>query len=239
MIFGGAADRIKRTRLDFLQSPPHNLNLSQNGHVPLNKSDWIPPRNSENAVIPPVSSRSSGAYDNERQDQFSLTGNAMSESSSMRDRLFRPWITTPSFGGLKQEVGELVETFLGEAAPHLRGAVPRIDVIELPEVLEITADVPGWQNHEITVELTGDLLVISGKRAVESSSQPDQRRVHREERRFSNFTRSIPLPCPVDDSKVDATLKDGVLTIHLAKRADIPRRQVPIRGPETQVVTPS
>ncbi|HWL07119.1 MAG TPA: Hsp20/alpha crystallin family protein [Planctomicrobium sp.] len=179
----------------------------------------------------------------------------METASSKRDRSFRNWLPATSLNEIRQEVGEMVDSFLGETVPQWRGgSFPRIDLVELPDSLELLADLPGWKVDEISVDLTDNHLILGGTRTVvesdceascstgspeaplgspeviDSSSQPDSRRYHRVERRFSNFTRSILLPCPVDESKVDATLTDGVLTVRLPKRGDARRRHVPVRG---------
>jgi len=161
----------------------------------------------------------------------------MDPESGSRDRASRSWLQTPSLSELRQEVSGLVDSFLSDTVPQWRGGqYPRIDLIELPGSLEIQADLPGYKSTEVTVELIENHLVLSSHRVTGAAPDPDERRYHRVERRQANFTRSILLPCPIDDSRVEASLHDGVLTVRLPKREDSRRHHVPIRAAESATV---
>ncbi len=158
----------------------------------------------------------------------------MEPANSTRERSLRSWLPPSSLTELRQEVSELIDSFFGGAAPQFRGGViPRVDVVENANSLDISCDVPGWKANEISVEVSDRNLLLSGTRSEDCSSQSDDCRIHRIERKFSNFTRSIPLPCAVDESKVDAELHEGVLSIRLPKKDDPHRRLVPVRATES------
>ncbi|TKB06360.1 Hsp20/alpha crystallin family protein [Desulforhopalus sp. IMCC35007] len=92
---------------------------------------------------------------------------------------------------------------------------PRIDVSETDNSLEIVADLPGMEKKDIRVSLEDNLLTIKGERKEEKESK--DKRYHTIERRSGSFYRAIRLPLEVEKDKIDATFKDGVLTLNLPK----------------------
>jgi HSP20 family protein len=102
-----------------------------------------------------------------------------------------------------------------EAAPSGTPATafaPPLDIVRLPDAIEITVELPGLSREEVDVELEGDLLTISGERQA-----PDAKGFFRRERPCGAFRRSLSLP-GVTEPDLSATLKDGVLTVRV-KRA--------------------
>jgi HSP20 family protein len=79
------------------------------------------------------------------------------------------------------------------------------------------ADVPGIKEKDIEVTLSDSYLTIKGKR--ESEHEEKGKNYHRMERSYGEFQRRVALPCEVDPAKVDAKLKDGVLSVTLQKSA--------------------
>jgi HSP20 family protein len=159
----------------------------------------------------------------------------MNQSShSSRDRFFRNWIPTSSFNAFRQEMTDMMDSFLNETVPHIRGDhFPRVDVAETADAVEVIADLPGFQASEITVELTEHEIVLAGQHVSSQAENTVQKQFHRVERRLTEFHRSIPLPCPVDESQVQANVQDGVLTVLLPKRADAKRHIVPVQPMKT------
>jgi HSP20 family protein len=95
--------------------------------------------------------------------------------------------------------------------------VPRLDITETEKNVEVKAELPGLERKDIDITLDRDLLVIKGEKKVEKEEK--DRYYHRVERRYGSFCRSVRLPAKVADKKIDATFKDGVLTITLPKVA--------------------
>ncbi|MCJ9428815.1 Hsp20/alpha crystallin family protein [Kordiimonas marina] len=93
----------------------------------------------------------------------------------------------------------------------------KMDVSENDKAFDITVDVPGLDEKDIDVSLSGNLLLISGKR--ESSSEEKKDNFHRIERSFGSFQRRVELPAEVDTDKIEASVKKGVLALHLPKSA--------------------
>lgn len=154
----------------------------------------------------------------------------MSPSSNFRDHPLRSWLPNTSLSALRQEMTDLVENFFGDSMSQMRGeAVPRVDVSETPDAVEIATDVPGYKRDQIHVEFNEKSVIITGTREEETEKSDEGRKYHKLERRSGSFTRTVWLPCPVDEEKVEARLADGILKIRLPKRVDPKRRQVEIK----------
>ena len=97
--------------------------------------------------------------------------------------------------------------------------LPKVDVAETSDAVHVTADLPGLSENEIDVTLSDGHLVIRGEKRSEKEEKDESKNYHRIERRYGSFHRSIALPAVVDDQKVDASFKNGVLTVVLPKVA--------------------
>jgi HSP20 family protein len=103
---------------------------------------------------------------------------------------------------------------------------PRISVYDTGSALVLYADVPGMKESDIKIEITQDVLSLSGERKAES---PEGYAVHRRERSPVTFSRSVALPCKVDVEKATATVTDGLLTLTLPKTPESQPRQIPVK----------
>jgi HSP20 family protein len=79
----------------------------------------------------------------------------------------------------------------------------------------VTVDVPGYEKDDIEVRLSGDTLLVDGKR--EQTVDEDEENYLRRERRRRSFSRRVTVPEPVDTDGVSAQVTNGVLTITLPK----------------------
>ena len=104
---------------------------------------------------------------------------------------------------------------------------PRIDVADVGAELKVSVDVPGMAERDLELTLSNDSLAIRGERRLDV---PEGYSVHRQERGAMKFSRTVPLPCKVESEKASASLRDGVLTISLAKAAEDQPRQIPVRA---------
>jgi HSP20 family protein len=93
------------------------------------------------------------------------------------------------------------------------------------DAIELTADLPGVAESDLSLTLNQDVLTLGVKRAVLA---PEGYRPHRQERAGFQATRSFALPCRVDPEKVRATMENGVLTVRLAKAAESQPRRVSV-----------
>ncbi len=139
------------------------------------------------------------------------------------------------FERMHEEMDRLFDDFLpqfnvGRDLESSVGALGSIDLSETDDALEVKADLPGMQEEDIDVTLRNGSLVISGER--EHESEEKKKNYYRAERAYGAFTRSVKLPCEVDEERIDAKFKKGVLTIHLPKSpaAKENQRKIEIRA---------
>jgi len=111
---------------------------------------------------------------------------------------------------------------LGESAAFS----PSLDIEESESELTVTAELPGMDEKDLQVDLTGDTLTISG----EKRQDKKDRAKGWYERSYGSFRRTIPLPCEVQADKVKAQFRKGVLMIRLPKAAseNEPRHRIPV-----------
>jgi HSP20 family protein len=102
------------------------------------------------------------------------------------------------------------------AAPASDGN-PSIDMEETDEEIIVTAEVPGLDKDQITVEVVGDRLMLRGERRRETEERKGG--YFYSERSYGAFTRIIALPREVDAAKASGKYKDGLLRITLPKTA--------------------
>jgi HSP20 family protein len=118
---------------------------------------------------------------------------------------------------LRQFVGAPMEAEL--AAPTF-GIFPTVEIAETPEEFTLTAELPGTTPADITVEFEGGVLTLHGKKEKERHEGDGDRSYHLYERTFGTFQRSFTFPGSVDEKKIAAEFKNGVLTVHLPKLQD-------------------
>ncbi len=104
---------------------------------------------------------------------------------------------------------------------------PRINLYDGGSNLVLRADVPGLSDKDVQVTLNEGALSISGERKV---AAPEGYSAHRQERSHVKFSRSLTLPCKVDSEHTTASVKNGVLTITLAKAPEAQPRQIAVRA---------
>lgn len=102
--------------------------------------------------------------------------------------------------------------------------MPKFDVKETKDGYVFTADLPGIKEADLDISLTGNQLVISGKRDLEETKESEQ--YHLYERSYGQFSRSFALPEGVNPDSVSAHLRDGVLTLTVGKRPEVQPRRI-------------
>ncbi|MDD1701284.1 MAG: Hsp20/alpha crystallin family protein [Methanoregula sp.] len=103
-----------------------------------------------------------------------------------------------------------------------------VDVAEHGDEVIVTADlIPGVTKKDISLDLINpQALEISWERKEEKKEEKEG--YYLRERRFGSMTRIVPLPVPVTEDKATATVKNGVLEVHLKKTAKEPRGKIAI-----------
>lgn len=92
---------------------------------------------------------------------------------------------------------------------------PSVDIIEASDAFEIKVELPEMKKEDVKVSIEDGELRISGERKQEKEEKG--KKYHRTERSYGSFMRSFTLPSNVDDSKLSAEYKEGVLQVRLPK----------------------
>jgi HSP20 family protein len=108
----------------------------------------------------------------------------------------------------------------------IRPWAPAVDVVESENHLTFTVDLPGMKQEDIEVHLENGTLTIKGQRKFEQ--EENEKGYHRIERSYGSFSRAFSLPDTVDTEKVNASYKDGVLSVKVAKREAAKPRSVKV-----------
>jgi HSP20 family protein len=149
------------------------------------------------------------------------------------------WEPFRELAGLQNEMSRLMNTVFeaagngGSAGP--RTWIPAVDAWETDDEIVYALDLPGVPQDSISVELADGALVVGATR--ERSSEISDERYHRSERRVGTFSRTIAVPRGVDESKIHATYRDGVLEIRVAKPEQAKPKRIEIAGGSTEPKT--
>jgi len=104
---------------------------------------------------------------------------------------------------------------------------PHSNLYDTGTELVVTAEVPGLTHENIDVSVQQNLLTISGERKIDA---PEGYTMHRRERSPFKFSRSFSLPYKVDPEQAMAEVKDGILTVKLAKSAEAQPKQITVQA---------
>jgi HSP20 family protein len=111
------------------------------------------------------------------------------------------------------------------------GWMPEIEVLQRNGELTVRADLPGLNKDDVKVELTDEMLAISGERKEEK--QEEREGYYRSERSYGSFYRQIPLPEGAKTETARAKFTDGVLEVTMqAPKREPSTRRLEIKGPE-------
>ena len=113
------------------------------------------------------------------------------------------------------------------ARAHSSSTWPRVNLYDGGSNLVLKADVPGLSEKDVHVTLNESGLSISGERKV---APPEGYSAHRQERASFRFSRSLTLPCKVNPEQAQASVKNGVLTVTLAKAPEAQPRQIAVQA---------
>jgi HSP20 family protein len=154
-----------------------------------------------------------------------------SQLPAMREDFFDPFVT------FRREVQRMMDDFVSDfdngglaTTSAWRGSAPVVDIDETDKEIVITAEMPGLDQKDFQISVSGDVLTIKGEKKVEQEEKSGNG-YHRE-RRYGAFSRSLRLPFDVKNEKIDATYQKGVLTIHVPKSADAQKavRQIEVKA---------
>jgi len=140
-----------------------------------------------------------------------------------------------TLGQLRKQIDTLFERFFRDpwSLPDVEWpwsgllATPRTDLADSADEVTVTMELPGVDPQDVDIQITGDRLTVRGTKKAEKEEQ--RRDYHYVERQYGSFHRTVQLPSTVDPNKVDASYKNGVLTIRIGKRPDLRPKKIKVR----------
>lgn len=136
---------------------------------------------------------------------------------------FESFPTNPFFNSLHEEIDRVFDRF-ASSLPLSAGdlwsrsdeaVMPALDVADTEKEVVVTAEVPGVSEKDLDVSITDGILTLRGEKS--SDREEKEESYHLIERRYGSFRRSVSLGFTPDEGKVQATFKDGVLKLRIAK----------------------
>lgn len=102
---------------------------------------------------------------------------------------------------------------------------PRVDIFEDAEGITLVADMPGVSRERLDLQVDKDSLTIEGEARIE---MPEGMEALYADVRSTRYQRSFALSGELAVDEIDASLKDGVLSVHIPKRAEVKPRRVEV-----------
>ena len=133
---------------------------------------------------------------------------------------------------LRNEMDRLWDDYFGPGRralqPMEEAWLPAVDVSETGDKITVKAEIPGMEAKDIEISMVGDTLTIKGEKKVEREEKEEN--YHMVERSYGSFSRAMKLPAVVDPDKVEATYKNGVLTVVLPKKEEVKPKAIEIKA---------
>ena len=143
-------------------------------------------------------------------------------------RALAPW---RGMDVLRQEMERVFDRFFEPRWDEFEAVgawAPKLDVSETKDAYMVKAEIPGVDQKDLSVSLQNQILTIKGEKHKEKEEKDEK--YHRVERSWGEFTRAIALPGAADTEKVNATFKEGVLTITLPKTPAAKGTTIPVKA---------
>ena len=136
------------------------------------------------------------------------------------------WSPARELAGMEIDtLNRMFADFYGEA--FSQAWIPPVDIFETDEhEVVLKAEVPDVKREDISLTFENGVLTIKGERKFDQETPRES--YHRVERHHGSFSRSFTLPNTVDAARINASYKDGVLTIRLPQREDAKPKQISV-----------
>jgi len=141
------------------------------------------------------------------------------------------WRPFEDLVSMQDEINRVFDDAFLHSSPRsriLRGWYPAVDLMENETEFKLVAELPGMTREDVKISLTDSVLTLRGEKKTEK--QEEKQNWHHVERSYGSFERSFQLTAPVDNTKISAKFKDGVLTVILPKSEESRPRDIRIEG---------
>ena len=142
------------------------------------------------------------------------------------------WTPFHEVSRLRDEMDRLWEDFFEPGRRGLRPKteewIPAVDIQDTADKVTVKVEIPGMEAKDIEISLSGDILTIKGEKKGEKEEKG--KNFYLVERSSGSFFRSLRLPTMVEGEKIEASYKQGVLTITCPKKEEVKPKQIPIKA---------
>ncbi len=129
---------------------------------------------------------------------------------------------------LQRRMDRLFQNAFGlERSPWQVGVYPLVNLSEDRDHIFVRAELPGVKAEDLEITIHDNSLILRGQRKIPTEEK--QVNYHRRERESGFFRRVVSLPARMQSDKVEATCKDGILTIKLAKPEEVKPRKIQVK----------
>jgi len=119
--------------------------------------------------------------------------------------------------------GERVPFHAGESV----GWTPACDIYEDGEEIVVRAELAGVEPKDVEIRFENGVLTLKGERTLDKEEKREN--YHRVELSYGTFTRAFSLPASIDVEKIRAESKNGVLHLHLPKKAEAQPKSIQVK----------
>jgi HSP20 family protein len=131
------------------------------------------------------------------------------------------------FARIQDEMARLFDDRVGRASGESVGWTPSCDIFEDEEGVTLRFELAGVEPKDVDIRYENGVLTLKGERKLEREEKRDN--YHRVEMSYGTFTRAFSLPGTLDAEKIQASSKNGVLTVHLPRKAEAKPRTIQVK----------
>jgi HSP20 family protein len=133
---------------------------------------------------------------------------------------------------MQREINKMFDTFfrggmMEEGDLATASWAPAVDIAEHDNEYLVKLELPGVNKDDVKITMQENILIVRGEKKQEKESKDSNYR--RVERSFGSFQRSFTLPTTVKSDKIEASYKDGILSITLPKAEEAKRKQIEVK----------
>lgn len=139
--------------------------------------------------------------------------------------IFNPLFADSVFDSLNRDTPHV-----GVFSPLANATYPAVDVRETSEAYSMDIDLPGYTEKDVTIHLKERVLTVASVHEEAKEEKPNGEQFLIHERCRRRFVRRFTLPEDIDQEKVEAAFKNGVLTVTIPRKEAAPRRQIAIKA---------
>jgi HSP20 family protein len=126
------------------------------------------------------------------------------------------WQPFHEMDALQRDMNRMFEALASNERDSMRQSfLPLAEMEQTDDAVHLKVEVPGMNADDLDVQVTKEAVMISGERKTNFKSENNG--MTRSEFRYGKFSRTIPLPIPIDNERVQGDYQDGILTLELPK----------------------